>query len=132
MFAAIFAIFTAVIGWMNSSDDDATSVAAEAMTGLDEDGNVVEGTEPSGWMSSFWDGTKDVVQAVGTGLADADINLDDAITEFALKKEAGVYASIGIGDDGIVQSATSSVSEVLGNQWLWWVGLGLLAYNLVK
>ena len=125
MLVALFGLLTVFLGFFDNADDDASSVADD-LVGAD-------GADDSSWFTGLWNGTKDVAGAVGKGLASVDLSeADAAITSFALKKEAGVYASLGIGDDGATQAASSAISEVVGSPWLWWAGLGLVVYTVFR
>jgi hypothetical protein len=77
-----------------------------------------------GWFSTVWNGFKKVVSTVGTGLVESDFSTAD-LRQFSLEKQAGVYASIGIGDDGIIQAGSDGLSKVIRSPWAW-VALGYL------
>jgi hypothetical protein len=119
MLAAIFSILTAIFGFLGTSDDDTADIAA---------GDVEEG----GWLTNFANDASGLFEAVGNGLAEDEIDLDDAVLEFSLLKEAGAYRPLGIGNDGIVQSASSGLSDLVGQSWFFPAVFGLGAYFVLS
>jgi hypothetical protein len=118
MSTAILAVLAAIFSFFGNSSEDAASGATESM----EDG---------GWWSSIADTASGLSGAIGKGLAEVDIT-DADIAKFAVEKEAGLYASIGIGDDGVVQSVGDGLSDLVEQSWFFPTVFGLGAYFLLR
>jgi hypothetical protein len=69
--------------------------------------------------------------AIGQGLADVDLT-DADVARFALEKEAGVYAPLGIGDDGVVQSVGNGLSDLVERSWFFPAVFGIGAFILLR
>jgi hypothetical protein len=119
MLAAIFSILTAIFGFLGSSSDDTANIAA---------GDVGE----DGFLTTLANNASGLFGAIGTGLALDEIDLDDAVLEFSLAKEAGLYHSIGIGDEGATQAVSEGLTGLIKQKWFFPAVFGIGAIFLLK